>query len=714
MSVDVQRLQDIIAYLHAVWYSFLQIGLAMYFLWIQLGPSCLAGAAVILASIPLTKVCAGWMGRLQKKVMRKKDDRIQANQETLMNMKVVKLQAWEEPFKDKVSELRQLELKQLFHYFLARACTWLLWSGVPLLIAVATFAAYVAIFNQVLDVATALTALALFQILRFPLFMLPNIINNLVEANVALARIEGYLSATEQVGPDLLTDDDTTVINLSNATFTYQNIRPPQRKPEEDPTPKEQLEQTEKQLLLLKARLADAEEHVAKLEGMKTTSLSKSYGSSLSLASMSSIPSEKEKIHQQSKMLCLRRVDFECTEGEFVVVVGTVGSGKSTLLRSILGEVQLVSGEVGVRGKVAYFDQKPFIMNDTVEGNILFGKPKDNEELYNQAIDCCSLTHDLSQLPNGDQCEIGERGINLSGGQKARISMARVVYHNADITLLDDCLSAVDAHVGRDLFENCITKTLLGRIPGTGRKRTVVLVTNALQYLSHPMVDRIVVLKHGLVVESGSYKELSDGENSHFKSFLQAFTDSMTGDYSEEEGDVTGAIEDEIEEVLEAVAASPVKEKAVRRVPKAKASEKPGAEAEKGSKLMTDEMAEREIGKVSRDVYAEWAEAAGGYWVVIPLFIAFGAYEVMKVLANWWLTYWSHAASPDRSSQLYFLGIHALINFGAIFVDFFRMVLVLFLGLKASSKVGNQYLLCLAICQVDLVSPHPLFVFEDV
>jgi ATP-binding cassette subfamily C (CFTR/MRP) protein 1 len=689
MSVDVQRLQDVIAYLHSIWYSFLQIGLAMYFLWQQLGPSCLAGVAVILASIPLTGITARWMGKLQKKVMKRKDDRIQVNQETLTNMKVVKLQAWEGPFGEKVTHLRKRELNQLLHYFLARSCTQLLWGAVPLMIAVATFAAYVVIAGQALDVATALTALALFQILRFPLFMLPNIINNLVEANVALGRIEGFLSAPEQVGPNLLTDNEKNVISLSNATFTYQSIRSPPKKGE-DPSPKEQLEQTEKELLLLKARLTDAEEQVAQLEGRKPF---RSYGSSISVSSMASMASDGKGNNKTSpeKMLCLRRVNFECKEGEFVVVVGSVGSGKSTLLRSVLGEVQLVSGETGVRGKVAYFDQKPFVMNDTVEGNILFGKPKDDEELYKEALACCSLKHDLELLPKGDQCEIGERGITLSGGQKARIAMARVVYHDADISLLDDCLSAVDAHVGRDLFDNCIAKTLMGTNSKNGRKRTVVLVTNALQYLSHPKVDRIVVLKNGMVVESGSYKELCNGENLHFRSFLQAFTDAMSGDYSDEATSLPGASD----EVL-GKPGSPEKPEAgrpiiARTLSTKKVSENSGElERDKGTdgKLMTDEMAEREIGQVGKDVYIEWAKAAGGMWVIFPLLLVYTANECMKVLGNWWLTYWSHAATPDSASQMHFLGIYALINCLAILADFLRTITILLLGLKASSEVS--------------------------
>ena len=151
MSVDVQRIQDVISFLHAVWYSFLQIILAMYFLWQQLGPSCLAGVLIIILSIPLTAITASWMGKLQKRLMEAKDERVDVNQETVTNMKVVKLQAWETPFKAKIIKLRSYELWRLFLYDIGQSCTQLLWSSVPLIIALTTFGAYVAIAGKVCD-----------------------------------------------------------------------------------------------------------------------------------------------------------------------------------------------------------------------------------------------------------------------------------------------------------------------------------------------------------------------------------------------------------------------------------------------------------------------------------------------------------------------------------------------------------------------------------
>lgn len=172
MSIDALRMQDLTTYLHAIWYSFLQISLAIIFLWRLLGPSCLGGVAVILIMIPVTKSVAEWMGELQKKLMQSKDARVEVNTEVFAGMKIIKLQAWEESFQDKLTGLRSVELNRLGRYLLAEGASFVMWSSTPAMVAVATFAAYVLSGNQ-LHVATALTSLALFDILRFPLFMLP-------------------------------------------------------------------------------------------------------------------------------------------------------------------------------------------------------------------------------------------------------------------------------------------------------------------------------------------------------------------------------------------------------------------------------------------------------------------------------------------------------------------------------------------------------------
>ncbi|KAG0706859.1 Canalicular multispecific organic anion transporter 2 [Chionoecetes opilio] len=168
------------------------------------------------------------------------------------------------------------------------------------------------------------------------------------------------------------------------------------------------------------------------------------------------------------------------------------------------------SGRVNVQGKVAYVSQQAWIQNTTLENNILFNQSK-VEDRYQACLQSCALQSDLSVLPGGDQTEIGEKGINLSGGQKQRVSLARAIYSDADIYLLDDPLSAVDSHVGKHIFEHVIGPT------GMLKNKTRLLVTHGLTYL--PQTDKIVVLKDNKISECGTYKELLQ-KKGPFQEFL--------------------------------------------------------------------------------------------------------------------------------------------------------------------------------------------------
>eukprot|EP00980_Cylindrotheca_fusiformis_P016776 scaffold5048_cov121-Cylindrotheca_fusiformis.AAC.27 len=203
-SIDAQRLQDLMNYMNSIWSSPLQICLSLFFLWRELGPSSLGGVCVILFMVPVTRVVAQKMGALQKRLMKAKDRRIEINSEVLAGMKIIKLQAWEEPFSERITELRQTELSQLLWYYVVSALSGMMWTFTPMAVALATFAAYIWSGHN-LDVASALTALALFNVLRFPLSMLPRstylphpsyaieLINSIVEASLSVDRICSFL-----------------------------------------------------------------------------------------------------------------------------------------------------------------------------------------------------------------------------------------------------------------------------------------------------------------------------------------------------------------------------------------------------------------------------------------------------------------------------------------------------------------------------------------
>ena len=204
--------------------------------------------------------------------------------------------------------------------------------------------------------------------------------------------------------------------------------------------------------------------------------------------------------NQQLSSNALSDITLSVRSGNLLAITGAVGSGKSSLLAAILGELPLQRGEISYYGKLAYVPQIPWVFSSTIRENILFGLPF-NKEKFQQVVHVCELTKDLTNFTNGDLTEIGQRGVTLSGGQKARVGLARAVYSDADIYLqLDDPLSAVDTKVGRRLFEGCILGHLSGRVR--------LLATHQLQYLK--AVDLGVVMENGSITHRGVCDALLD------------------------------------------------------------------------------------------------------------------------------------------------------------------------------------------------------------
>ncbi|XP_061182252.1 multidrug resistance-associated protein 1-like isoform X3 [Saccostrea echinata] len=221
-----------------------------------------------------------------------------------------------------------------------------------------------------------------------------------------------------------------------------------------------------------------------------------------------------------SGTVTLKKINIKIPERALVAVVGPVGSGKSSILSAILGDIEKSEGKVTVKGSIAYVAQQAWIQNATLRDNVLFGKIKIEPD-YSEVIDNCELNADLEILPAGDMTEIGEKGINLSGGQKQRVSLARAVYQNNEIYLLDDPLSAVDAHVGKHIFENVIGPN------SCLKNKTRILVTHGLGFL--PYADLIVTVNEGEVSEVGTFHELMN-RSTAFSDFVHSYLSQKTQD----------------------------------------------------------------------------------------------------------------------------------------------------------------------------------------
>ena len=234
------------------------------------------------------------------------------------------------------------------------------------------------------------------------------------------------------------------------------------------------------------------------------------------------VEQQDEGVEEETEKLALKQINLSVQNGEFVVLIGKVASGKTSLLRAIAGDLKLQSGRLVSKGSIALVSQEPFLVNETLKNNILFEKEFD-EERYNHIVKICQLESDLENLPLGDMTEIGERGINLSGGQKQRISLARAVYSDSDIYLIDDCLSALDAHVGKAILE----EVLLGYLKG----KTVIMATHHTHFLSK--TDRVVLLDQGKVVFGEEYEAIKN--NPHFKTFQNESKKEKTKNKEQEE-----------------------------------------------------------------------------------------------------------------------------------------------------------------------------------
>uniref|UniRef100_A0A3P9KLK6 ATP-binding cassette, sub-family C (CFTR/MRP), member 3 n=1 Tax=Oryzias latipes TaxID=8090 RepID=A0A3P9KLK6_ORYLA len=593
MSVDAQRFMDLTAFLNMLWSAPLQIMLALYFLWENLGPSVLAGVAVMVMLIPLNAFIAMKTRAYQVEQMQHKDARLKLMNEILNGIKVLKLYAWEESFKQKVLDIRQKELNVLRKTAYLGALSTMAWTSAPFLVALTSFAVFVSVDeNNVLDAKRAFVSLSLFNILRFPLNMLPQVISSIAQASVSLKRIQNFLSHDE-LDPDSVDRKNTPgdfSVTVVNGTFTWAKEDPP-------------------------------------------------------------------VLHSVSVMV---------PRGSLLAVVGPVGCGKSSLISALLGEMEKLEGEVSIQGSVAYVPQQAWIQNATLRDNILFGNAY-NEQKYCSVLDACALTQDLEVLPGGDQTEIGEKGINLSGGQRQRVSLARALYSDADVYLLDDPLSAVDAHVAKHIFDRLIGPD------GLLKEKTRILVTHGISFL--PQVDNIMVLGAGRVSEMGSHQELLK-QNGAFAEFLRnyALEDILEEDELEDEllDEMEFFPEEELGNhhcdmmenepvmnearkafmrqmsVLSADGENP-RRRSVRRhgCSQRKRGEPPEKKKEL-EKLIQAETAE--TGRVKTKVYLEYVKAVGVLLSVLILLL-YGCQSAAAIGSNIWLSQWTNDAAGNHTQE---------------------------------------------------------------
>ncbi|KAL7212544.1 hypothetical protein ACSBR2_015274 [Camellia fascicularis] len=591
MTTDAESLQQICQSLHTLWSAPFRIIIAMFLLYQQLGVASLLGALMLVLLFPVQTFVISKMQKLSKEGLQRTDKRIGLMNEILAAMDTVKCYAWENSFQSKVQSVRTDELAWFRKAQLLAACNSFILNSIPVIVIVISFGMFTLLGGD-LTPARAFTSLSLFAVLRFPLFMLPNIITQVVNANVSLKRLEELLLAEERILlPNPPIEPGLPAISIKDGYFSWDSKA-------EKPT--------------------------------------------------------------------LSNINLDIAMGSLVAVVGSTGEGKTSLVSAMLGELPPVAdASVVIRGTVAYVPQVSWIFNSTVRENILFGSVFESAR-YEKAIDVTALQHDLELLPGGDLTEIGERGVNISGGQKQRVSMARAVYSNSDVYIFDDPLSALDAHVGRQVFEKCIKEELRGK--------TRVLVTNQLHFLSQ--VDRIILVHEGMVKEEGTFEYLSNNGVLFQKLMENA---GKMEEYVEEKEDDENASHE---------TATPVANGMTNELPKDAAQ----TDKKKEGKSILIKQEERETGVVSGKVLKRYKDALGGLWVVMILFTCYVLTEVLRIFSSTWLSTWTDQSSSTRYGPGFYNLIYALLSFGQVMVTLANSFWLITSSLYAAKRLHDAML----------------------
>ncbi|KAI9161684.1 hypothetical protein LWI28_019712 [Acer negundo] len=599
VTVDAYRIGEFPFWFHQTWTTSLQLCLALIILFRAVGLATVAALVVIFFTVLCNTPLAKLQHKYQSRLMVAQDERLKASSEALVNMKVLKLYAWETHFKNAIENLRKLEYKWLSAVQLRKAYnSFLFWSS-PVLVSAATFGA--CYFLKVpLSASNVFTFVATLRLVQDPVRSIPDVIGVVIQAKVAFARIVKFLEA-----PELQSANARKKGNIENIDHA----------------------------ILIKS--AD-----------------------FSWEKYSSKPT-------------LSNINLEVRPGERVAICGEVGSGKSTLLASILGEVPNTSGNIQVHGRTAYVSQTAWIQTGSIRENILFGSPMDSHR-YQETIERCSLAKDLELLPFGDQTEIGERGVNLSGGQKQRIQLARALYQNADIYLLDDPFSAVDAHTATSLFNEYVMGALSGK--------AVLLVTHQVDFL--PAFDAVLLMSDGEILREAPYHQLLVS-SIEFRDLVNAHKETAG---SERLAEVTSPQS----------RGTPVKEIKKGYVDKQ-------IETSKGDQLIKQE--EREIGDTGLKPYIQYLNQNKGFLFFSMAALSQLIFVIGQVLQNSWMA--SNVDNPDVST-LRLIVVYLLIGVASTLFLLFRSLSCVLLNLQSSKSLFSQLLNSLFRAPMSFYDSTPL------
>ncbi|KAI0718208.1 multidrug resistance-associated ABC transporter [Cerioporus squamosus] len=587
IAADSARLDLNSLTIHNLWIAPIQIAIGIGLL-IRNVNSGRVLKMVLIFAFPIQTMLANVMFKQRLKGVTLTDQRARKTSEVLSGIRLIKYYAWEQFYAHQVGMVREREVATMR----------------PMAAALASLIGFVSVVPIVGTVLSIVPRLS--QIIRMPLALLPIVLAQIMDALVGVRRVSTFLRAEELAVPYTIDPASEVALDV-DGDFTWEEAK------------------------------TESDEQGKDLGKGKDTE-----------HTLPTTACPEEKVNekgQEDKPFELRNLKLKVPKGAFVAIVGRVGSGKSSVLQALIGEMRKIRGDCVFSSTAAYVPQAPWIMNTTLRQNIIFGQEED-EEKFRQIIKACCLEPDLEMLPNGAATEIGEKGINLSGGQKARVALARAAYSGAEIVLMDDSLSAVDSYVGKKLLDGCF-------LHGPLADKTRVLVTHALHVLDK--TDYIYVMDEGKIVEQGTYDELIQSSQ-----MFARLIDEYGSQDKQEEPDVNDLQKPDAKQ-----------EDSKAAVPEA-AQNLDGAQD-----LMQAE--ERLTGSVSWSVYAKYFRFAGGFlgFAVLVLFVVLS--QSAQVANTLFLGFWT--------SQADYMGTYAALGVGSGIFSFALSLTVSLLSLTAGLRM---------------------------
>uniref|UniRef100_A0A8C7JTZ8 Multidrug resistance-associated protein 4 n=1 Tax=Oncorhynchus kisutch TaxID=8019 RepID=A0A8C7JTZ8_ONCKI len=605
LSNDVNKFDEVTIFLHFLWVGPLQAAAVLGLLWVEIGPSCLAGMAVLVILMPTQTMFGRLFSKFRSKTAALTDNRIRTMNEVVSGIRIIKMYAWEKPFSALVNDVRRKEISKIMSSSYLRGLNMASFFAASKIIVFITFTVYVLLGNTI-SASRVFVAVSLYSAVRLTVTLFfPSAIEKLSETRISVRRIKTFLLLDE--------------ILKSKHGFLQEEKQEPN---------------VEIQDLIC---YWDTSQDAPSLQNLSLT-----------------VKSE-----------------------QLVAVIGPVGAGKSSLLSAILGELPHDKGVLKVKGQLTYASQQPWVFPGTIRSNILFGKAL-HPQKYEKVLRACALKRDMELLPDGDLTVIGDRGATLSGGQKARVNLARAVYQDADIYLLDDPLSAVDAEVGRHLFEQCICGIL--------KNKPRILVTHQLQYLQ--AANQILVLKEGHMVARGTYSELQRS-GVDFTSLLKR----------EEEGPQAPGVETESRSPCSRTLSqnSEVSHTSSIR------SVKDGTEQLPVEPVQTVVEESRSEGTIGVGLYVKYLKAGANILVLIGVVLLQFLAQAAYILQDWWLAYCNATLNVNGTVTIqngvnvteqlnldFYLGIYAGLTGATLIFGFARSLVMFNVLVKAAQSLHNR------------------------